>query len=266
VTLALDLKPVASGVQQFAFSIANATQGSVLGQVLTIIVVVIREEPPACGNRVLDGNETCDPPGLRCPLGTRSGFCETTCTCVSGRFIDNSDGTVTDPQTGLQWEQKTGSVGSISDFKDCSQVSCPDPHDVNNRYQWCLDANHDRVCDGPGFPDNGGAFVDFLAALNAPPCFAGHCDWRLPTVNRDGGSTEFETIVDVTRPGCFTLGGGTAPCIDPIFGPTIASTYWSRTTTAFSPLYAWFLSFFDGVVDYDNKFESNFVRAVRDAD
>jgi Protein of unknown function (DUF1566) len=38
------------------------------------------------------------------------------------RFVDNADGTVTDNQTGLQWEQKTGSVG---DGHTCTELSCP---------------------------------------------------------------------------------------------------------------------------------------------
>jgi hypothetical protein len=42
------------------------------------------------------------------------------------RFVDNGDGTVTDLQTGLQWEQKTTAVGS--------GVNLADPHDVDNTY------------------------------------------------------------------------------------------------------------------------------------
>jgi subtilisin family serine protease len=143
-----------------------------------------------------------------------------------GRFVDNGDGTITDTQTGLQWEKKTGAVGT---YVDCSIAPCPDPHDVNNRYQWCLNANHDEYCDNPGYPPDGGAFKQFLTALNTLPCFAGHCDWRLPTVGQDGGTAELESILLSHYP-CWTT-----PCIDPIFGATAPSGYWSSTTTALIP-------------------------------
>jgi hypothetical protein len=50
------------------------------------------------------------------------------------RFVDNGDGTITDAQTGLMWEQKTGTVGT---FVFCTTVTtCPDPTHVNNIYTW----------------------------------------------------------------------------------------------------------------------------------
>jgi len=176
-------------------------------------------------------------------------------------FVDNGDGTVTDQQTGLQWEKKTGTVTDV--IRDCSLSSCPDPHAVANRYQWCLDTNPDFGCDTADSPPDGGAFTDFLATLNTPPCFAGHCDWRLPSEDVQNppftGASELETILDLSAPGC----GGGSPCIDPIFGPTVADSYWSTTTFATFPGLAWLVDFADGNVPANSKELFNYVRAVR---
>src|SRR5260370_38236301 len=59
------------------------------------------------------------------------------------RFIDNGDGTISDTQTGLMWEEKTGNPG----LPDHSNV-----HDVKNRYVWS---------DLGGAP-SGSAFTKFL--------------------------------------------------------------------------------------------------------
>lgn len=57
------------------------------------------------------------------------------------RFIDNGDGTVTDVQTGLQWEKKD----------DLSGI-----HDKDNSYQWS----------SSGTAPDGDAFTVFIGTLN----------------------------------------------------------------------------------------------------
>jgi hypothetical protein len=84
-------------------------------------------------------------------------------------------------------------------------------------------------------------------------CFAGHCDWRLPTV------VELQTILLAAFP-C-----GTHPCLDPAVGPTQPGFYWSTTTSAGNPDYAWIVSSFDGFVDTLIKTANYYARAVRNA-
>src|SRR5262249_49071063 len=79
------------------------------------------------------------------------------------------------------------------------------------------------------------------AELRTPSggCFAGHCDWRLPSIS------ELQTIKDPSAPGCEVDGA----CIDPVFGPTRAFYYWSATSTPANPLgddYAYIESFGGG--------------------
>ena len=159
----------------------------------------------------------------------------------TARFVDGGNGTVTDKLTGLQWEKKTDDGGV---------------HDKDNSYTWTDTSDVDYTD-----PD-GTAFTVFLATLNASPCFAGHCDWRLPTVNRDGDPAELETILDLTQGLC---GVGTGACIDPIFGPTASYFYWSATTLARDPgpKYAWNVYFLSGYVNNSFKSWADPVRAVR---
>jgi len=170
---------------------------------------------------------------------------------VACRYQDNGDGTVTDFDTGLQWEQKQAS-DSVQYF--------PNPHDGDNLYTW----GADQLADGT-------VFTEFLGRLNgsvAPlfdlnPClsedgigvsggFANHCDWRLPTIR------ELATLVDTSAPGC----GVTDACIDPVFGPT-REVYWSSTTNP--PLLdeAWTVIFLSGSEAVSVKSIAQFARAVR---
>ena len=125
-------------------------------------------------------------------------------TCDGARFVDGGDGTVTDKLTGLQWEKKT----------DDASV-----HDKDDRYPWST----------AGAAADGTAFTSFLAALNAA-CFAGQCDWRLPTL------AELQTILLAAVP---------AGRHRPVFGP-LGDYYWSSTPETSMPALGWVLSFQDG--------------------
>ncbi len=135
-------------------------------------------------------------------------------------YTDNGDGTITDNVTGLMWE-KLSDDGSV--------------HDFNKTYSWF------------------DAFDVKIAALNAAPCFAGHCDWRLP--NR----RELESLIDV---------GQNGPAVDPAFNTdtcvnhctvttcscTASSFYWSSTTFQDpSKKFAWAVDLGAGRITYYEK-------------
>jgi hypothetical protein len=168
----------------------------------------------------------------------------------AGRFVDNGDGTVSDRETGLQWEQKVaGAAGQ----------DLTDPHDVDNVYTWSS---------GASSPD-GTVFTNFLTRVNGGVTgvgncvingntqsggFAGHCDWRVPTL------AELRTIVDESVTGC----GSGSPCIDPVLGPTLPDFYWTASTSAADAQFALTVRFLDGTEPSGNKAGSGaLVRAVR---
>src|SRR5512143_1026840 len=150
------------------------------------------------------------------------------CEINGPRFVENRNGTVTDRKTGLVWEKKDNLDGSTNPS---------DPHDADNLYSWSV---------GGSAPD-GTMFTDFLFALNGGTspdgvatsgCFAGHCDWRVPT------SEEVDGILDETLGAC--VGGGAGPCIESALGPTQADGYWSATTFARNATRAWLVDFSSG--------------------
>jgi hypothetical protein len=59
------------------------------------------------------------------------------------RYLDNGDGTLSDLNTGLQWEKKDNLDGIVNDA---------DPHDADNTYTWSASAGPD-----------GTVYTDFLA-------------------------------------------------------------------------------------------------------
>jgi hypothetical protein len=157
-------------------------------------------------------------------------------------YEDNGDGTFTDPNTGLMWEIKDG-ADSVADYDN--------PHDVDNQYS--LPAIHGAVPEGTA--------TEFLAELNSEPGFAGHTDWRLPTVK------ELQSLVDYSAPypgpavkqDPDGLPGATAPA----YWPWSSGEYWSSSSHAFRDVYAWSVPFGYGDVGYDNKASEDHVRAVR---
>jgi hypothetical protein len=154
--------------------------------------------------------------------------------CVSNRYVDNGDGTISDRFSGLQWEKKDDLAGV---------------HDKDNLYTWSTNGDGNRV------DADGTVFTSFLAGLNAPTCFAGQCDWRLPTIS------ELSSIV---LPDTFPC--QVTPCIDPIFGPTQAGgldDYWTMTSDAEVPEGAWQTRFSTGDNPDIFKDQTGYVRAVR---
>jgi hypothetical protein len=151
-----------------------------------------------------------------------SGVAILRCRAGTGRFIANGDGTITDTQTALMWETKV--AGS-------SCLRC-----VDDFYDWTT------------------AMGDWLDRLNGRLIansndggFAGYSDWRLPTL------AELRTIF---QPGT----GETA--IDAVFGPTHSAFYWSASTDAPNPIFAWGVSFGSDEFGVIKDFPG-YVRAVR---
>jgi len=140
---------------------------------------------------------------------------------VARSYTSNADGTITDNSTGLVWEKLT-SAATI--------------HNVGDLYTWA------------------DAFLVKIAALNTVPCFANHCDWRLPNVN------ELQTLVDYGR---------FEPAIDPVFNngsdSFTSGGYWSSSSYQGGPGRAWVVDFFDGQLGSlsFNNFSDSGVRAVR---
>jgi hypothetical protein len=126
-------------------------------------------------------------------------------------------------------------------------------HDFRNLYTWST---------GSSDPD-GTVFTDLLAALNAPPCFAEHCDWRLPTVAE---------LLSILRDPCTSM-----PCVMPVFDTSCSGTctvttcsctsndgYWTSESYPGDPAVAYSVSFpAGGQLNAYAKWSEVSTRAVR---
>ncbi len=206
------------------------------------------EAAPVCGNSILEEGEQCEVEDLDGGTCQQRGYAGGTLACGAGCLFDKSGcydfrfdvsgDTIVDHATGLEWEKKTTEPSSGANFDD--------PHDVDNTYQWC--AGLYPECTNPANPFDGSAAVDFLNKLNgglgSKTCYAGHCDWRLPTV---------EELEGLPMP------------IGPDFQPDAASANWSATTVAAEPEKAILVARFVGGTGEAHKSIELSVRAVRTA-
>lgn len=93
------------------------------------------------------------------------------------------------------------------------------------------------------------ATTTYPTAMNATNRCGFNTDWRLPT------RRELLSIVH---------NGAWSPAIDSAYFPGTASNwYWSADTYAPGPAFAWFVYFYDGNTNVDNKSNSFYVRLVR---
>ncbi len=236
---------------------------------------------------------------------------------------DNGDGTVSDACTGLMWEKKDLAQGLHDAYAlytwagTCSNGTSPFCQPDAGAAALCADATNGALgcaeCPNGGTcnvdlsgPSPRGAAANttiwgWLEQLNAGEGFAGHNDWRIPMVDRDGGLPELDTIGQTSTlpvfdtdcpapPPCNDFGkcnatGLTCVLFSPLTpglgfcralpGCTVTScsctrllAYWSATsdlsTPNLPPGYAWYVDFSDrGLVLPSGKQVSYAVRAVR---
>jgi hypothetical protein len=192
------------------------------------------------------------------------------------RYRDNGDGTITDRNTKLMWEKKDQSADGL--------------HNWNNTYPWqgTCSNNPGRVCGSNADCETGGActpakarytIFQWVAQLNTRPCFADHCDWRIPNVRELQSIVDYETYlppVDAVfnnhcTTGCTVDGADhTMLCSCTQSAGSAQGYYWSSSSYAPSPLVsppgsmlAWGVLFGDGDVLSAGKTDHDYVRAVR---
>ncbi|HEY2774237.1 MAG TPA: DUF1566 domain-containing protein [Candidatus Binatia bacterium] len=196
------------------------------------------QAPHNCGNGTIDGDEVCDQGdlnGATCgTLGYVGGTlaCGADCAfddrnCYATRFVDNHDGTITDNQTGLQWERTFGpGNGNLSWAGKCeiSGNFCQSsPNAATACNVWtegsrlgCAQCGEgEGTCIDPnaayGAPTPAWTVWDRIVELNAAS-FAQHYGWRVPKLS------ELESIID--------LADATPPMINVAFH---AATYDDNT-------------------------------------
>lgn len=142
-------------------------------------------------------------------------------------YLDLGDGTIRDKRTALMWEK----------LSDDDTI-----HDKDNTYSWAE------------------AF-ERIAELNAPPCFAGFCDWRLPNSFELYSLLNLENVSPAVSAPFNT--GCVADCTVLDCSCTVSLGYWTSTTYPSSPQTAWVVNFGSGSVLAGGKNPGNHVRAVR---
>lgn len=228
----------------------------------TVAAALAGNGPVGCGNGFIEAGEQCDADNLNGASCVTQGFpygtlgCTASCAfdtsgCLAVRFTDNGDGTVSDALTGLMWEKKGHLDGAP--VVCASAGACPDPHDADNLYTWSFD--------NPTGPP-GTAFTVFLAQLNAGGGFAGHTDWRLPTL------AELQALVDYADATAPTIlapfdTACSAACDAVACSCASSERTWTNDLVPSVVGNAWSVEFLDGSVINDTRDTDYSARAVR---
>lgn len=178
-------------------------------------------------------------------------------------YVDNGDGTVTDGESGLVWEKKSDDGG---------------PHDMDDTYAWvgtCTGdgqgwCTRDADCSVAGGTCAGTTAFEWVDALNAA-AFAGHSDWRLPSVRELATLAHYAygypdpAVAPEFAANCGPHSRGNPGCDVQSCSCTVGATgfYWTSTTVAFAPENAWTVFFGYGYPFVDVKDARHHVRAVR---
>jgi hypothetical protein len=187
------------------------------------------------------------------------------CRSALPRYVANGDGTVTDNQTGLMWQMESSALLNQS-YTWTQSTLFADGSLFNNFLatlnggEWFSPDTALYIISGVGAGVSGQQIASATATNVQTPCFASHCDWRLPT------RAELRSLVEFSEV-CPALPG--FPCINPVFGATQASVYWSATSDSTYFISgndkAYCVDFSNGTDCEDFKGVAHYGRAVRTA-
>jgi hypothetical protein len=154
---------------------------------------------------------------------------------------------VRDNATGLVWEVKTADGGLHS--REHTYTWYNPVEALNGGVEGREGEADDSTCGSPPVVKEGCDTLKYVAAVNAAG-WCGYRDWRLPTVD------ELGSLVDYGRH---------LPALSTAFFPDIImpAGFWTSTTSAAGPSYAWIVIFDDGYLGTCVKSWNYYLRLVR---
>lgn len=154
---------------------------------------------------------------------------------------------VRDNATGLVWEVKTADGGLHS--REHTYTWFNPVEALNGGVEGREGEADDSTCGSPPVVSGGCDTLKYVAAVNSVG-WCGYRDWRLPTVD------ELGSLVDY---------GSYLPALSTSFFPDIImpAGFWTSTTSAAGPSYAWIVIFDDGYLGTCVKSWNYYLRLVR---